>query len=153
MKHWKEEGFTPIKEGGYCRRIYTGPSQHGRPLATAIDYWLPAGGCSAPHSLDADELWLHLGGGDVELIRTYPDGSLSRITLCPGGHYLLPAGCIFAARERSGQGAKISCVVIPGYEDAGLRLYTSGELEGMFPGSEKIWMEFMEQEALDDEDR
>lgn len=149
----EQESFTPIAEGGACRRIYTAESGGSRPGATAIEYRLPPGGCSAPHSLDADELWFHLGGGEVEMIRSEKDGSLSHIRLRPGGHCLLPAGCIFGARELSGRGAAFGCVVVPGYEDDGLRLYTADQLRRRFPESWRVWAALLPPDAWKEDDR
>ncbi len=153
MKCEEENTFKPIAEGGSCRRIYTAMPDQPRPAATAIEYRLPAGGRSAPHSLDADELWFHLGGGEVEIVRSEQDGNLSRIRLRPGGHCLLPAGCVFGARELSGQEAHFGCVVVPGYEDAGLQLYTARQLLQRFPGSWAIWADFMPAYTYETDDR
>lgn len=153
MTPMNQEDFTPIAEGGACRRIYTAGAGQLRPAATAIEYRLPPGGRSAPHSLDADELWFHLGGGEVEMIRSEKDGSLSHIRLRPGDYCMLPAGCVFGARELSGKGAAFGCVVVPGYEEAGLQLYTVDQLRQRFPGAWRIWADLLPADAWKEDDR
>ena len=120
------DGFMPIDEGGYCKRIYTSAFGKERPVTTAIEYILPAGGMSALHTLDADEMWIHLGGGELELVRSCGDVSEKR-TLKPGEHCIFPAGCLFGAWEVSGEDVHVICVVSPGYTDEGFRLVSDRE--------------------------
>jgi len=132
-------GFTPIDEGGYCKRIYTSPLGKERPITTAIEYILPAGGTSTLHSLDADELWIHLGGGELELVRTCEQGEAVLHRLKPGEHFTFPAGCVFGAREVSGEDVHVICVVSPGYTDEGFRLVDAEEIRKDYPaGWEKL---------------
>ena len=114
-------GFMPIDEGGYCKRIYTSAVGEGRPITTAIEYILPAGGMSALHTLDADEMWIHLGGGILDLVYSCGDDSKRR-TLKSGEHCIFPAGCLFGAREVADEDVHVICVVSPGYTDEGFRL-------------------------------
>ena len=136
-------GFTPIDEGGYCKRIYTSPLGETRPITTAIEYILPAGGLSTLHSLDADELWIHLGGGELELVRTCERGEAQLHRLKPGDHFTFPAGCVFGAREVSGEDAHIICVVSPGYTDEGFRLVNAEEIRKVHPDDWKILFPFL----------
>ena len=88
--------------------------------------------------------------GDDAIVTLTPR---EHIRLRPGGHCLLPAGCIFGARELSGRGAAFGCVVVPGYEDDGLRLYTADQLRRRFPESWRVWAALLPPDAWKEDDR
>jgi len=105
-------------EGGWFRRTWTGPAgDDGRPRATAILYLLAAGESSAPHTVDADELWLWHGPGPLALQvgeeRVRLDAARPQV--------LVPAGVRQSAAPVDGE-VLVSCVVSPGFEWAGFTL-------------------------------
>jgi predicted cupin superfamily sugar epimerase len=63
-------------EGGWYRRTWEAPSTSGeRPQGSAILYLLLEGEVSAPHRIDATELWHFYAGDPLELTRERADGS------------------------------------------------------------------------------
>jgi uncharacterized protein len=61
-------GLSPHPEGGWYRRTWVAPSIGGqRPMGSAILYLLLEGEVSAPHRIDATEIWHHYGGDPLEL--------------------------------------------------------------------------------------
>ncbi len=106
-------------EGGWFRRTWASPAQldGGRPAATAILFLLAPGERSAPHVVDADELWLWHGPGAL-VLRVGGE----RVLLGPGRpQVLVPAG-VEQSTEPAGDEVLVSCVVCPGFEWAGFRL-------------------------------
>ena len=112
-------GLEPHPEGGWFRRTWTSPAQldGGRPAATAILFLLAPGERSAPHVVDADELWLWHGPGELDL-----RVGEQRVRLGPGQpQVLVPAG-VEQATEPAADEVLVSCVVSPGFEWTGFRL-------------------------------
>jgi predicted cupin superfamily sugar epimerase len=69
-------GLAPHPEGGWFRRTWVAPaSGDERPAGSAILYLLLEGEDSAPHRIDATELWHFYAGDPLELTRTWPDGT------------------------------------------------------------------------------
>ena len=69
-------GLVPHPEGGWYRRTWVAAAAEGeRPAASAIYYLLLAGEVSAPHRVDATELWHFYDGDPLELTLERPDGS------------------------------------------------------------------------------
>jgi uncharacterized protein len=67
--------LVPHPEGGWYRRTWEASAGEGeRPAASAIYYLLLAGEESAPHRIDATELWHFYAGDPLELTREWPDG-------------------------------------------------------------------------------
>ena len=67
--------LQPHPEGGWYRRTWAAPAAAGqRPAGSAIYYLLLAGEESAPHRIDATELWHFYDGDPLELRREWPDG-------------------------------------------------------------------------------
>jgi predicted cupin superfamily sugar epimerase len=68
--------LAPHPEGGWYRRTWVAPSPADqRPAGSAILYLLLAGEESAPHRIDATELWHFYGGDPLELVVERPDGT------------------------------------------------------------------------------
>jgi predicted cupin superfamily sugar epimerase len=68
-------GLVPHPEGGWYRRTWEAPAAAAeRPAASAIYYLLLEGEISAPHRIDATELWHFYDGGPLELHREPPGG-------------------------------------------------------------------------------
>jgi predicted cupin superfamily sugar epimerase len=68
-------GLEPHPEGGWYRRTWEAPADVGeRPAASAIYYLLLEGEVSAPHRIDATELWHFYDGDPLELVLESPGG-------------------------------------------------------------------------------
>jgi hypothetical protein len=68
--------LAPHPEGGWYRRTGVAPAGEGeRPGGSAIYYLLLAGEVSAPHRIDATELWHFYAGDPLELTCEAPDGT------------------------------------------------------------------------------
>jgi hypothetical protein len=68
--------LAPHPEGGWYRRTWEAPAAPGvRPEGSAIYYLLLEGEISAPHRIDAAELWHFYAGDPLELRREWPDGT------------------------------------------------------------------------------
>jgi hypothetical protein len=69
-------GLAPHPEGGWYRRTWESAACTGkRPAASAIYYLLLEGEVSAPHRIDATELWHFYDGDPLELVREPPGGT------------------------------------------------------------------------------
>src|ERR1700683_2884930 len=67
--------LEPHPEGGWYRRTWVAEARDGtRPAGSAIYYLLLEGEVSAPHRIDATELWHFYAGDPLELSREWPDG-------------------------------------------------------------------------------
>jgi predicted cupin superfamily sugar epimerase len=111
--------LEPHPEGGWFRRTWAAPAAvaGGRPAATAILFLLAPGERSAPHVVDADELWLWHGPG-VLTLRVGEE----RVELGPARpQVLVPAGAEQCTDPAPGE-VLVSCVVSPGFEWSGFRL-------------------------------
>jgi predicted cupin superfamily sugar epimerase len=111
--------LQPHPEGGWFRRTWTSPAalEGGRPAASAIHFLLMPGERSAPHVVDADELWLWHGPGTVTLLV-----GDERVVLGPDlPQVLVPAG-VRQATEPAVDEVLVSCVVSPGFVWEGFRL-------------------------------
>ncbi|WP_372346304.1 cupin domain-containing protein [Streptomyces sp. KL116D] len=128
MRDWQSElGLEPHGEGGYFRRIYTGPSQmatpHGpRPSASSIYYLLderqPSG---LLHRNRSDILHFLVDGGPLEYVTVAPDGTLTRTLLGPADErfLLVPGGWWKASRLVGGaRHGLVAEVVTPGFDYA-----------------------------------
>ena len=70
-------GLVPHPEGGWYRRTWEAPVGNGeRSAGSAIYYLLLEGEFSAPHRIDATELWHFYAGDPLELKREQEDGGL-----------------------------------------------------------------------------
>jgi uncharacterized protein len=68
-------GLEPHPEGGWYRRTWVAEARAGeRPAGSAILYLLLQDDISAPHRIDATELWHFYTGSPVELHRESLDG-------------------------------------------------------------------------------
>jgi uncharacterized protein len=76
--------LAPHPEGGWYRRTWAAPAAPGeRPAGSAILYLLLEGEVSAPHRIDATELWHFYGGDPLELRLQGPDGAVTVRVLGP----------------------------------------------------------------------
>jgi predicted cupin superfamily sugar epimerase len=107
-------------EGGWYRRTWTSPAvvDGGRPAASAILFLLAPGERSARHVVDADELWLWHGPGELTIVL----GDRAEHVLGPRRpQVLVPAGTWQATAPAEDE-VLVSCVVSPGFEWSGFRL-------------------------------
>jgi predicted cupin superfamily sugar epimerase len=114
--------LRPHPEGGWFRRTWTAPVpvDGGRPAASAIHFLLMPGERSAPHVVDADELWLWHGPGTLTLL--LGEAPADRRVLGPDQpQVLVPAG-VRQATEPGADEVLVSCVVSPGFTWDGFRL-------------------------------
>ena len=112
-------GLQPHPEGGWYRRTWTSPVllDGGRPAASAVHFLLVPGERSAPHVVDADELWLWHGPGTLTLLV-----GEERAVLGPERpQVLVPAG-VQQGTEPATDEVLVSCVVSPAFSWGGFRL-------------------------------
>ena len=77
-------GLVPHPEGGWYRRTWEAPASVGeRPATSAIYYLLLDEEYSAPHRIDATEIWHFYAGDPLELRREWPDGRTDLSVLGP----------------------------------------------------------------------
>lgn len=145
-------GLKPHPEGGSYAEFYRSTdilTSHGLPprfgsdrsAATAIYYLLRSGERSLFHKIKSDELWIHLGGGALNLVEiAETTGRMKEYTV---GHDIehgevfscvIPAGHWFAARPQEEVEYSLSvCVVAPGFDFEDFELATRLELLALFP--------------------
>jgi hypothetical protein len=76
--------LAPHPEGGWYRRTWEAPASPGeRPAGSAILYLLLQGEVSAPHRIDATELWHFYAGDPLELTLEQPDGTVRTAVMGP----------------------------------------------------------------------
>jgi len=111
--------LQPHPEGGWFRRTWTSPAttEGARPAATAILFLLMPDERSAPHVVDADELWLWHGPGTLTLLLGHV-----RHVLGPGKPQLIVPAGVRQATEPVDAEVLVSCVVSPGFEWSGFSL-------------------------------
>jgi uncharacterized protein len=77
-------GLSPHPEGGWYRRTWESPvTLEGRPIGSAILYLLLAGEQSAPHRIDATEIWHFYAGSPLTLTLDEVAGPATVVTLGP----------------------------------------------------------------------
>jgi len=121
-------GLAPHPEGGWYRRTWEAPSAVGeRPAGSAIYYLLLAGEVSAPHRIDATELWHFYAGDPLEFRREWPDGRFDVCVVGPdvaAGHMpqlVVEAGVWQSARPL-GRFALVGATVTPAFLFEGFEL-------------------------------
>ncbi|MGY1600849.1 cupin domain-containing protein [Geodermatophilus sp. SYSU D00815] len=111
-------GLGPHPEGGWFRRTWSSPASLGdRPAATAILFLLVPGERSAPHVVDADELWLWHGPGAL----TLRVGDRPVVLDAANPQVRVPAGTEQSTDPVDDE-VLVSCVVSPGFAWSGFRL-------------------------------
>ena len=120
--------LAPHPEGGWYRRTWVAEAEEGeRPSSSAIYYLLLDGEASAPHRLDATELWHFYAGDPLELVREWPDGRREVQILGPdvgAGHapqLVVEAGVWQSARPL-GRYALVGATVTPAFRFDGFEL-------------------------------
>ena len=120
--------LAPHPEGGWYRRTWVAAAEDGvRPAGSAIYYLLLQGEVSAPHRVDATELWHFYDGDPLELHREWPDGRSDVQVLGPdvsSGHspqVVVDAGVWQSARPL-GRYALVGATVTPAFVFEGFEL-------------------------------
>jgi uncharacterized protein len=124
-------GLAPHPEGGWFRRTWEAKAAAGqRPAGSAIYYLLLEGEASAPHRIDADELWHFYAGDPLELRREWADGRSDVVLLgsdVAAGQQpqaVVAAGVWQSARPR-GRFALVGATVTPAFTFEGFELRSS----------------------------
>ncbi|HEX3793601.1 MAG TPA: cupin domain-containing protein [Acidimicrobiales bacterium] len=120
--------LSPHPEGGWYRRTWVAESDGGeRPQGSAIIYLLLTGEESAPHRIDATEMWHFYDGDPLELQREWPDGRTERDVLGPDvlsgqmPQIVVPAGVWQSARP-TGRYSLVGATVTPAFTFEGFEL-------------------------------
>jgi predicted cupin superfamily sugar epimerase len=120
--------LAPHPEGGWFRRTWVAQSKGGeRPAGSAILYLLLEGEVSAPHRIDAAEMWHFYAGDPLELHREGPDGTTESQVMGPdiaAGHspqVLVDAGVWQWARPL-GRYSLMGATVTPAFSFEGFEM-------------------------------
>jgi hypothetical protein len=124
--------LAPHPEGGWYRRTWVASAEEGgRAAGSAIYYLLLEGDVSAPHRLDAAELWHFYAGDPLEFSREWPNGRADVQILGPDvgdGHspqIVVDAGVWQWARPL-GRYALVGATVTPAFSFDGFELRPPG---------------------------
>jgi len=120
--------LEPHPEGGFFRRTWESDEvgADGRRAGSSILYLL--GPCSTGlwHRLDADERWVHAGGGELEL-RQWTVGAADVQTgvVGSGRDGVVPAG-VWQQAATGDSWSLVNCVVVPEFRESGFELAPDG---------------------------
>ena len=121
-------GLAPHPEGGWYRRTWEADAPPGqRPAGSAIYYLLLDGERSAPHRIDADELWHFYAGDPLELRVERPGSPADVFVLGPDAgrgqspQVVVGAGLWQSARPL-GRFALVGATVTPAFTFEGFEL-------------------------------
>jgi predicted cupin superfamily sugar epimerase len=121
-------GLVAHPEGGWYRRTWVADSAGDeRPGGSAILYLLLKGEVSAPHRIDATEIWHFYDGDPLELQREWSDGRVDITTLGPDvsagqtPQLVVPAGVWQSARP-GGRYSLVGATVTPAFTFEGFEL-------------------------------
>jgi predicted cupin superfamily sugar epimerase len=120
--------LSPHPEGGHFRETFRdGAGSSGRAHSTAIYYLLREGEVSAPHRIDAAEVWHFYRGAPLEL--TVREEGKEAVRLVLGPDILNGERPQIVVPPRAWQGARslgiytlVGCTVAPGFEFAAFEL-------------------------------
>jgi len=120
--------LEPHPEGGWYRRTWVAESNGDeRPTGSAIYYLLLEGEQSAPHRIDATEIWHFYAGDPLELRIEWPDGRPdvhvmgSRVADGQVPQVVVPAGVWQSARPLGGY-TLVGATVSPAFSFEGFEL-------------------------------
>ncbi len=139
--------LQPHPEGGFYRETYRSEmrvetSAGDRSAGTAILYMLCGDDVSRFHRIDADEMWHHYEGGDLEIYSLQPDGA-TRVDVLGRDNLqvVIKAGVWFgAALSHADDHSLVGCTVSPGFEFDGFELADRESLLSDWPDA-KDWIE------------
>ncbi len=125
-------GLAPHPEGGWYRRTWVATSAEGeRPAGSAIYYLLLAGEVSAPHRIDAVELW-HFYAGDPLELRLERDGEAVEVRVLgpdvASGHtpQAVVEADVWQSARPLGRFALVGATVTPAFRFEGFELRGEG---------------------------
>ena len=120
--------LAPHPEGGWYRRTWEAEAGGGeRPGGSAIYYLLLEGEVSAPHRVDATELWHFYAGDPLELRREWPDGRRDTVVVGPdvaagqAPQVVVDAG-VWQSAQPLGRYALVGATVTPALRFEGFEL-------------------------------
>jgi len=128
--------LAPHPEGGWYRRTWADEAPEGRrPRGSAIYYLLLEGEVSAPHRIDATELWHFYAGDPLELRREWPDGRCDDVVMGPdvaGGQspQVVVAAGVWQSARPLGRYALLGATVTPAFSFSGFELREGPEDRG-----------------------
>ncbi|MEJ2595683.1 MAG: cupin domain-containing protein [bacterium] len=155
-QYWIEKlDLKPHPEGGFYAEVFRSATmvevrQDVRSASTSIYYLLGEGDKSVFHRLSSDETWYFHDGDPIRLIVLSEEGKLVYYFLGnqPGEKIVpqitIPADTWFAARS-TGSYSLAGCHVAPGFEFTDFELAKRDELMKLYPGYDKIILEFTPQ--------
>jgi predicted cupin superfamily sugar epimerase len=120
--------LAPHPEGGWYRRTWVDTAAGAeRPRGSAIYYLLLEGEVSAPHRIDATELWHFYAGDPLELTREWPDGRRDVQVMGPdvtaGQSPQLPVEPgVWQSARPLGRYALVGATVVPAFSFEGFEL-------------------------------
>ncbi len=124
--------LEPHPEGGWYRRTWVAESPDDvRPSGSAIYYLLLEGEVSAPHRIDATEIWHFYAGDPLELHREWPDGQSDVQVMGPlvdEGQFpqvVVPAG-VWQSAQSLGRYSLVGASVSPAFTFDGFELRSHG---------------------------
>jgi predicted cupin superfamily sugar epimerase len=124
--------LAPHPEGGWYRRTWVADGEpKARPSGSAIYYLLLAGERSAPHRIDATEVWHFYAGDPLELTREWPDGRVDVLVMGQDiqrgemPQVVVPPGVWQSARPL-GEYALMGATVSPAFTFEGFELRGGG---------------------------
>jgi uncharacterized protein len=117
-------GMQPHPEGGWYAETFRDAAADatGRSRSSAIYYLLDDGEQSAPHRIDAVEVWHHYAGGPLAM-RVGDDDVVLGTDLAAGERpqVVVPTGVWQSARPVNGW-VLVGCTVAPAFEFTGFEL-------------------------------
>jgi uncharacterized protein len=120
--------LEPHPEGGWYRRTWVAESNGDlRPTGSAIYYLLLEGEVSAPHRIDATEIWHFYAGDPLELRLEGPDGRSdvhlmgSRVDEGQVPQVVVPAG-VWQSAQPLGDYSLVGATVSPAFTFEGFEL-------------------------------
>lgn len=120
--------LEPHPEGGWYRRTWVAESDGDeRPSGSAILYLLLEGEVSAPHRIDATEIWHFYAGDPLSLRLEWPDGTIKEHMMGPvmdegqESQVVVPAG-VWQSAHPLGQFSLMGATVSPAFLFEGFEL-------------------------------
>jgi len=120
--------LVPHPEGGWYRRTWEAQAEQGeRPGGSAIYYLLLHDEVSAPHRIDATELWHFYRGDPLELGLEWPDGRRAVHVVGPdvaSGHapQLVVESGVWQSARPLGRYSLVGATVTPAFTFEGFEL-------------------------------
>jgi predicted cupin superfamily sugar epimerase len=128
--------LEPHPEGGWYRRTWVAEAPEGiRPIGSAIVYLLLEGETSAPHRIDATEIWHFYAGDPLEHTREWTDGRTQTVVMGPDvtagqlPQVVVEQGIWQSARPL-GRYALIGATVSPAFTFEGFEVRQDGQASG-----------------------